>query len=164
MINLIYSIGNHILLVLASYLLVITFQTKSGQVGKPPVEPPKTKIKRQAYMSLIIDKTLPKTKVIQIRISEDEDNLLSMMSKTSGRTKSDIIRWLFVKLKPVVSDDIRYELVRLRRDLNSGVGNNLNQLAFQANRSGHVSPELSDALEDWKKLRQELTRVINEVQ
>lgn len=106
-----------------------------------------------------------KIKHIQLRVSEKEFNILSEMSQKSNQTKSDIIRNLLLNTKQIFSDEIYKEMVELRRDLNSGLGKNLSQIANEfKNENVFNDKEFENIVSDFKKFKKRMNKILNKVE
>ena len=136
-------------------------------------DPTRTKRKKRAARSAEGE---PRSKPIGIRLHSRERAALIAAARRARR--DDVSAWCREVLLahaareyiPHVGDEALEELLRLRRDLNSGVGNNLNQLVTYAHREAKMgrAPDrraLLDAVQAAQAavegLRQDLERVLH---
>lgn len=138
----------------------------------PPVDDedvigPGTKRKRRI--------TVGKTAVLGIRMFPSERRAVNAAARRAGRREASA--WARETLLaaaadeevPILSEEVHSELMRLRRDLNSGIGANLNQAMKWANREAKMgrAPDRRVLLErvtevqaGLKALRRDLARII----
>lgn len=142
-------------------------------LNTPTPKVPRTKRKKRAARSAEGE---PRSKPIGIRLHSRERAALIAAARRARR--DDVSAWCREVLLahaareyiPHVGDEALEELLRLRRDLNSGVGNNLNQLVTYAHREAKMgrAPDrraLLDAVQAAQAavegLRQDLERVLH---
>jgi hypothetical protein len=116
--------------------------------------PHRSKVKRKKRAARSTDGE-PRSRPLGIRLHPRERSALIAAARHARR--DDVSAWarevlLAVAARediPCVSDEALEELLRLRRDLNSGVGNNLNQLVAYAHREAKVgrAPDRARLLE-----------------
>lgn len=81
-----------------------------------------------------------------------EDNVsMSEWIKSACRSKA---RCEFIDERKLIE-----ALVLLRRDMNSGVGNNLNQIAYHANLTGSLGP-VETAIAEFTEIKETLNNII----
>jgi len=139
----------------------------------PASRPPRTKRKKRAARSAEGE---PRSRPIGIRLHPRERSALIAAARRARR--DDVSAWAReVLLAHAAREDIPHlgeecleELLRLRRDLNSGVGNNLNQLVAYAHREAKMgrAPDRARLLEAVEAaqvavegLRNDLERVLH---
>lgn len=99
-------------------------------------------------------------KQIVVRLSDEELAQVKEKVEKSGMSQQDYIIKSLTKTKVVNTDTLTDVLVELKRE-----GNNLNQLARQANMNGWISEEdLADAVMElkktWRSLRQSIANLV----
>ena len=76
-----------------------------------------------------------RTNEIKIRLNDNELKHINSLAKESGLSREQYTRMLYKKVvpKPCPSDEMIETINQLRR-----IGNNMNQIAFVANRTGNI--------------------------
>ncbi|MBS7792461.1 hypothetical protein KTR66_20885 [Roseococcus sp. SDR] len=151
-------------------------QALSPMAKRQPVPgPQRTKAKRKKRAPRAVEGE-PRSRPLGIRLHPRERSALLAAVRRARR--DDVSAWAREVLLahaakediPHVGDEALQELLRLRRDLNSGVGNNLNQAMVWANREAKMgrAPDRARLLEavlavqaGVEELRRDLERVLH---
>jgi Mg2+ and Co2+ transporter CorA len=105
-----------------------------------------TKISKEAVF--VNDKTKKRSKIIQVRITEDEQEQIKELQRIYEMNESELIRWaifnksVLLKAEIQKTDDTRNKLLIQLGE----IGNNLNQIARHLNSTAAVTPGLIDNL------------------
>lgn len=93
----------------------------------------------------------------KVRLTAEENALLEEQASRTGRSKSDVIRsaWKRLKIVELPPADFAETVVQLRR-----IGNNLNQLTRAANSGDVQIPEIKEALSELVALDKKLSKIL----
>ena len=93
----------------------------------------------------------------KVRLTAEENALLEEQASRTGRSKSDIFRaaWKRLKIVELPPADFAETVVQLRR-----IGNNLNQLTRAANSGDVQIPEIKEALSELVALDKKLSKIL----
>ena len=99
-----------------------------------------------------------KTKALLLRLTPDEFALLKEQSERTGRSKSDVLRaaWKRLKIVELPPADFAETVVQLRR-----IGNDLNRLTRAANEGDVKIPEIKAALSELAALDRKLSKILS---
>ena len=99
-----------------------------------------------------------KTKALLLRLTPDEFALLKEQSERTGRSKSDVLRaaWKRLKIVELPPADFAETVVQLRR-----IGNDLNRLTRAANEGDVKIPEIKAALSELTALDRRLSKILS---
>ena len=99
-----------------------------------------------------------KTKALLLRLTPDEFALLKEQSERTGRSKSDVLRaaWKRLKIVELPPSDFAETVVQLRR-----IGNDLNRLIRAANEGDVKIPEIKAALSELAALDRRLSKILS---
>jgi predicted DNA-binding protein len=99
-----------------------------------------------------------KTKALLLRLTPEENALLKEQSERTGRSKSDVLRaaWKRLKIVELPPADFSETVVQLRR-----IGSNLNQLNRTANAGEVDIPEIRKTLSEISALDRKLTKILS---
>ena len=94
----------------------------------------------------------------KMRLTAEENDLLEEQSARTGRSKSDVIRsaWKKMKIVELPPADFSETVVQLRR-----IGNNLNQLTRAANAGEVNIPEIKSVLSEITAVDKRLTKILS---
>lgn len=128
-------------------------QAKGGE--EPPCGTPRPPAKRRPAGQ----RTMPASPIYKIRLPDDERAAMQAAADAAGLPLGAWLKrvGLLAAQSRVDPAELLTELRRIRRDLNSGVGNNLNQLAA----GGQVSEaQLNAALSQLGDIRGRMRRLL----
>ena len=99
-----------------------------------------------------------KTKALLLRLTPEENALLKEQSERTGRSKSDVLRaaWKRLKIVELPPADFAETVVQLRR-----IGNDLNRLTRAANEGNVKIPEIKAALSELIALDRRLSKILS---
>ena len=99
-----------------------------------------------------------KTKALLLRLTPEENALLNEQSERTGRSKSDVIRaaWKKMKIVELPPADFSETVVQLRR-----IGNDLGQLTRAANAGEINIPEIKSVLSEIAAVDKNLTKILS---
>ena len=99
-----------------------------------------------------------KTKALLLRLTPDENALLNEQSERTGRSKSDVLRaaWKRLKIVELPPADFAETVVQLRR-----IGNDLNRLTRAANDGDVKIPEIKGTLSEITTLDRRLSKILS---
>ena len=99
-----------------------------------------------------------KTKALLLRLTPDEFALLKEQSERTGRSKSDVLRaaWKRLKIVELPPADFAETVVQLRR-----IGNDLNRLTRAANEGDVKISEIKAALSELTALDRRLSKILS---
>ena len=99
-----------------------------------------------------------KTENVHLRLTPDEFALLKEQSERTGRSKSDVLRaaWKRMKIVELPPADFAETVVQLRR-----IGNDLNRLTRAANEGDVKIPEIKAALSELTALDRRLSKILS---
>ena len=99
-----------------------------------------------------------KTRALLLRLTPDEFALLKEQSERTGRSKSDVLRaaWKKLKIVELPPTDFAETVVQLRR-----IGNDLNRLTRAANEGDVKIPEINAALSELTALARRLSKILS---
>ncbi|MBR0231102.1 MAG: MobC family plasmid mobilization relaxosome protein [Clostridia bacterium] len=94
----------------------------------------------------------------KVRLSAEENALLEEQSARTGRSKSDVLRaaWKRLKIVELPPADFAETLVQLRR-----IGNDLNRLTRAANEGDVKIPEIKETLSELTALDRRLSKILS---
>lgn len=94
----------------------------------------------------------------KVRLSAEENALLEEQSARTGRSKSDVLRvaWKRLKIVELPPADFAETVVQLRR-----IGNDLNRLIRAANAGDVKIPEIKAALSELTALDRRLSKILS---
>ena len=94
----------------------------------------------------------------KVRLSAEENALLEEQSARTGRSKSDVLRaaWKKLKIVELPPADFAETVVQLRR-----IGNDLNRLTRAANAGDVKIPEIKAALSEISALDRRLSKILS---
>ena len=94
----------------------------------------------------------------KVRLSAEENALLEDQSARTGRSKSDVLRaaWKRLKIVELPPADFAETVVQLRR-----IGNDLNRLTRAANEGDVKIPEIKAALKEIGALDRRLSKILS---
>ena len=94
----------------------------------------------------------------KVRLSAEENALLEEQSARTGRSKSDVLRaaWKRLKIVELPPADFAETVVLLRR-----IGNDLNRLTRAANEGNVKIPEIKEALKEIATLDRRLSKILS---
>ena len=115
------------------------------------------------------DPSLMKTKIVPIRFTQTQYDILKHNANSSGLTFSEYVRRILMKRKVSISYDIVVDMPELKaiaRDLESAC-NNLNQIAKYFNTGGERSmameEEIHHCLADLFSLKKEILKLAGDL-
>ena len=93
----------------------------------------------------------------KMRLTAEENDLLEEQSTRTGRSKSDVIRsaWKRLKIVELPPADFEETVMQLRR-----IGNNLNQLTRAANSGDVRIPEIKETLSEITAIDKKLSKIL----
>ena len=99
-----------------------------------------------------------KTKALLLRLTPDEFALLKEQSERTGRSKSDVLRaaWKRLKIVELPPSDFAETVVQLRH-----IGNDLNRLIRAANEGDVKISEIKAALSELTALDRRLSKILS---
>ena len=99
-----------------------------------------------------------KTKALLLRLTPEENALLNEQSERTGRSKSDVLRaaWKRLKIVELPPADLAETVVQLRR-----IGNDLKELTRAANDGDVNIPEIKAALSKLIALDRRLSKILS---
>ena len=99
-----------------------------------------------------------KTKTLLLRLTTDEFALLNEQSERTGRSKSDVLRaaWKRLKIVELPPADLAETVVQLRR-----IGNDLKELTRAANDGEINIPEIKSVLSEIASIDKRLTKILS---
>ena len=99
-----------------------------------------------------------KAKALLLRLTPDEFDLLKEQSERTGRSKSDVLRaaWKRLKIIELPPADFAETVVQLRR-----IGNDLKELTRAANEGDVKIPEIKSALSELIALDRRLSKILS---
>lgn len=99
-----------------------------------------------------------KTKALLLRLTPEENTLLNEQSERTGRSKSDVLRaaWKRLKIVELPPADLAETVVQLRR-----IGSDLGQLTRAANAGEVNIPEIRKTLSEISALDRKLTKILS---
>ena len=94
----------------------------------------------------------------KVRLSAEENALIEEQSARTGRSKSDVLRaaWKRLKIIELPPSDFAETVVQLRR-----IGNDLNRLTRAANEGDVKIPEIKAALSELAALDRRLSKILS---
>ena len=94
----------------------------------------------------------------KVRLSAEENALLEEQSARTGRSKSDVLRaaWKRLKIIELPPADLAETVVQLRR-----IGNDLKELTRAANEGDVKIPEIKAALSELIALDRRLSKILS---
>ena len=94
----------------------------------------------------------------KVRLSAEENALLEEQSARTGRSKSDVLRaaWKKLKIVELPPADFAETVVQLRR-----IGNDLNRLTRAASEGNVKIPEIKAALSELAALDRRLSKILS---
>ena len=94
----------------------------------------------------------------KVRLSAEENALLEEQSARTGRSKSDVLRaaWKKLKIVELPAVDFSETVTQLRR-----IGNNLNQLTRAANEGDVLIPQIKEVLSEIVAIDGKLGRLLS---
>lgn len=94
----------------------------------------------------------------KVRLTPEENALLKEQSERTGRSKSDVLRaaWKRLKIIELPPADLAETVVQLRR-----IGNDLKELTRAANEGDVKIPEIKAALSELIALDRRLSKVLS---
>ena len=94
----------------------------------------------------------------KVRLSAEENALLEEQSARTGRSKSDVLRaaWKRLKIVELPPADFAETVVQLRR-----IGNDLNRLTRAANEGDVKIPEIKETLSELTALDRRLSKILS---
>ena len=94
----------------------------------------------------------------KVRLSAEENALLEEQSARTGRSKSDVLRaaWKRLKIVELPPADFAETVVQLRR-----IGNDLKELTRAANEGDVKIPEIKTALSELIALDRRLSKILS---
>ena len=99
-----------------------------------------------------------KTENVHLRLTPDEFALLREQSERTDRSKSDVLRaaWKKLKIVELPPADFAETVVQLRR-----IGNDLNRLTRAANEGYVKIPEIKSVLSEIAAVDKRLTKILS---
>ena len=99
-----------------------------------------------------------KTKALLLRLTPEENALLKAQSERTGRSKSDVLRaaWKRLKIIELPPADLAETVAQLRR-----IGNDLKELTRAANEGDVKIPEIKAALSELIALDRKLSKILS---
>ena len=99
-----------------------------------------------------------KTKALLLRLTPEENALLKEQSARTGRSKSDVLRaaWKRLKIVELPPADFAETVVQLRR-----IGNDLKELTRAANEGNVKIPEIQSTLKKIIALDRRLSKILS---
>ena len=99
-----------------------------------------------------------KTKALLLRLTPEENALLNEQSERTGRSKSDVLRaaWKRLKIVELPPADLAETVVQLRR-----IGNDLKELTRAANDGEINIPEIKSVLSEIAAVDKKLTKILS---
>jgi hypothetical protein len=102
-----------------------------------------------------------RTHRIEIRLSDGEKELIETKFATSElKSLSDYLRWQAIFGKVIHVDDSHFDFIK--RQL-VGACTNINQIAFQANKSRRVSPNVDTELRASRKVLEDIFESVEQL-
>jgi len=94
----------------------------------------------------------------KVRLTPEENALLNEQSERTGRSKSDVLRaaWKKLKIVELPPADFAETVVQLRR-----IGNDLKELTRAANEGDVKIPEIKTALSELIALDRRLSKILS---
>ena len=107
----------------------------------------------------------PKTKSIQVRMTDDLYGILSQDARGARLSVSEYVRMLLMGKRPVIQQEVIYNDPRILKALGDLdiVGSNVNQIAHYLNQGGPVTEDLCNDirmnLEKLKRMQMEIHKL-----